>query len=58
MDGPASLTLLGLPSPGQGRGGWDWIVTKWRETGPPNMSQNWITIAELTTRQEREFANK
>ena len=42
----------------QGRGGWDWIVTKYREPGPPNMSQNWITIAELTTRQEREFGNR
>lgn len=41
-----------------GRGGWNWIVTKLRDPVPPNMSPNWITIAELTTRQEREFGNR
>lgn len=42
----------------QGRGGFNWIVTKYRDRVPPNKSPNWITIAELTTRQEREFGNR
>ena len=42
----------------QGRGGFDWIVTKYRDRLPQNRSPNWITIAELSTRQEREFGNR
>ena len=42
----------------RGRGGQDWIVTKYRLESPPNMSANWITVAEITSRQEREFGNR
>ncbi len=42
----------------KGRGGWDWIVTKWRDPVPPNKSPHWIKIEELTTRGEREYGNK
>lgn len=42
----------------RGRGGQDWIVTKYRLETPPNMSSNWITAAEITSRQEREFGNR
>lgn len=42
----------------RGKSGFDWIVTKYREETPKNMSPNWITIAEITTRQQREFGNR
>lgn len=42
----------------KGRGGWDWIVTKYRDPVPPNKPPNWIRIAELGTRQEQEFGNR
>ncbi len=42
----------------QGRGGWNWIVTKYRGPQPPNRGPQWITVAELATRQEREFGNR
>ncbi len=35
----------------QAKGGWDWIVTQDRRT---TLKGNWISIAELTTRQVRE----
>lgn len=42
----------------RGKSGFDWIVTKYREATPPNMSPDWISIAEITTRQQREFGNR
>ncbi|MBT9584784.1 hypothetical protein IV102_15680 [bacterium] len=41
-----------------GRGGWDWIVTKFRDPVPNGLSPNWINIFELTTRQERQFGTR
>lgn len=41
-----------------GRGGQDWIVTKFRDPVPAGYSPNWINIFELTTRQERQFGNR
>ena len=50
--GGEGLVLLG------GREGYDWIVTKYRDTLAPNIPTDWITVADLQTRQSREFGTR